>query len=194
MVLQDTGPPTAGEFMDRQDEQDFHDFVVGQWHALLRTAYLLTGDHGEAEDLVQSALVRVHRNWHRIERRDAPAVYTRRVLINLNASIWRRRLRLREHPTGELPERPGTDTTEAHALRDELRRACLKLPPRQRAVLVLRYFEDQTEADTAATLGISVGAVKSQTSRGLDRLRLIMAADRASHAALDTPSTNGSPA
>jgi RNA polymerase sigma-70 factor (sigma-E family) len=182
--------------MDRQDEQDFHDFVVGQWQALLRTAYLLTGDRGEAEDLVQSALVRVHRNWHRIERRDAPAVYARRVLVNLNASIWRRRLRLREHPTDELPERPGADAAEAHALRDELRRACLKLPPRQRAVLVLRYFEDQTEADTAATLGISVGAVKSQTSRGLDKLRVIMAAERAAHASLDldAPSTNGSPA
>jgi RNA polymerase sigma-70 factor (sigma-E family) len=187
--------------MDAQDEQDFHDFVVGQWHALLRTAYLLTGDRGEAEDLVQSALVRVHRNWQRIERRDAPAVYARRVLVNLNASIWRRR-RLREQPTEQLPELPDADATEAHALRDELRRACLRLPPRQRAVLVLRYFEDLTEADTAATLGISVGAVKSQTSRGLDRLRVILAGDRALDAALtadlgdaETPTTtNGSPA
>ena len=187
--------------MDAKDTQDYHDFVVGQWHPLLRTAYLLTGDRGEAEDLVQSALVRVHRNWHRIERRDAPAVYTRRVLVNLNASTWRRKLRLREHPTDELPERGGADAAEAHAVRDELRRACLQLPPRQRAVLVLRHFEDLSEADTAATLGISVGAVKSQTSRGLDRLRLIIAADRARDAHLeadlgdlDAPSTNGSPA
>ncbi len=191
--------------MGPQDEQDFHDFVVGQWHALLRTAYLLTGDRGEAEDLVQSALVRVHRNWHRIERRDAPGVYTRRVLINLNASIWRRRLRLREQPTDVVPEVARADATEAHALRDELRRACLKLPPRQRAVLVLRYFEDLSEADTAATLGITVGAVKSQTSRGLDKLRGFLAAERAIDARpaglpadgltdLDAHSTNGSPA
>ena len=187
--------------MDAQDEEDFRDFVVGQWHALLRTAYLLTGDRGDAEDLVQSVLVRVHRNWHRIERRDAPAVYARRILVNLNASFWRRRLRLHEQPTDRLPERVGADATEAHALRDELRRACLRLPPRQRAVLVLRYFEDLSEADTAATLGISVGAVKSQTSRGLDRLRAILSTDRALDAALtadlddaDTPTTNGSPA
>src|ERR687886_1461249 len=177
--------------MDAQDEQDFREFVVGQWHALLRTAYLLTGDRGDAEDLVQSALVRVHRNWHRIERRDAPAVYTRRVLVNLNASIWRRRLRLREQPTAELPERPGADPAEAHALRDERRRACLRLPPRQRAVLVLRYFEDLSEAETAATLGISVGAVKSQTSRGLDKLRGFIAADRALDA--DTPGAGHDP-
>jgi RNA polymerase sigma-70 factor (sigma-E family) len=150
---------------------------------------------------VQSALVRVHRNWHRIERRDAPAVYARRVLVNLNASVWRRRIRLREQPTAELPERAGADASEAHALRDELRRACLRLPPRQRAVLVLRYFEDLTEAETAAVLGISVGAVKSQTSRGLDRLRAVLRDQRAQDAALsadlgdlDTPSTNGSPA
>ena len=188
--------------MDPHDEQDFPDFVVGQWHALLRTAYLLTGDRGEAEDLVQTALVRVHRNWHRIERRDAPAVYTRRVLVNLNASIWRRRLRMREQPTEDLPERAGPDAADAHALRDELRRACLRLPPRQRAVLVLRYFEDLSEADTALTLGISVGAVKSQTSRGLDKLRGFIAADRALDAGpagdrndpLDARSTNGSPA
>ena len=96
--------------MDAQDEQDFRDFVVGQWHALFRTAYLLTGDRGDAEDLVQSALVRVHRNWHRIERRDAPAVYARRVLVNLSASFWRRRLRVREQPTDLLPERASADT------------------------------------------------------------------------------------
>ena len=187
--------------MDAQDEQDFRDFVVGQWHHLLRTAYLLTGDRGDAEDLVQSALVRVHRNWHRIERRDAPAVYARRILVNLNASVWRRRLRLREQPAAQLPDRPDPDATEAHALRDELLRACLRLPPRQRAVLVLRYFEDLTEAETAATLGISVGAVKSQTSRGLDRLRAVLVTGRALDHALtadlgdaDTPTTNGSPA
>ena len=164
--------------MDATGEQEFHDFVVGSWHSLLRTAYLLTGDHGEAEDLVQSTLVKVHRHWERIERRDAPGVFARRVMINLNSSIWRRRVRLREQPTDTLPDpsRRGTDGDQmaAYDLRDQLRRACLTLPPRQRAVLVLRYFEDMTEADAARTLGISVGAVKSQTSRGLERLRAVV--------------------
>lgn len=159
--------------MTSESEQDFHDFVTGQWHPLVRTAYLLTGDHGEAEDLVQSTMVRVHRNWHRIERRDAPAVYARRILVNLNASRWRRALRLRVQPTDAVPE-GAADPMAAFDLHDQLRRACLTLPPRQRAVLVLRYFEDRPEAEVAALLGISVGAVKSSTSRALDKLRAVV--------------------
>jgi RNA polymerase sigma-70 factor (sigma-E family) len=182
--------------MDPIEEREFHDFVVGQWHAMLRTAYLLTGDHGEAEDLVQSTLVRVHRNWHRVERRDAPHVYARRIMVNLNTSIWRRR-RIREHPTDAPPERPGADAMAAYDLRDQLRRACLQLPARQRAVLVLRYFEDMSEADTARALGISVGAVKSQTSRGLHRLRQIVGKDTdfpGTPSTTSAPTAEGSPA
>jgi RNA polymerase sigma-70 factor (sigma-E family) len=176
--------------MGGDDEQDFHDFVVAQWHPLLRTAFLLTGHRQEAEDLVQSTLVRVHRNWHRIERRDAPAVYARRVLVNVAGSSWRHRLRLREHTVESVPDVPGPDAFGACDDRDVLRRACLELPPRMRAVLVLRYFEDLSETETATTLGISVGAVKSQTSRGLGRLRAVLDA-----AVTDvTPTTNGSPA
>ena len=94
--------------MDASDEADFREFVVGQWHALARTAYLLTGDRGDAEDLVQSTLVRVHRRWTRIERTDAPYVYARRVMVNLNTSIWRR-TRISHHLTDAPPEpaRPG---------------------------------------------------------------------------------------
>jgi RNA polymerase sigma-70 factor (sigma-E family) len=176
--------------MGGTDERDFHDFVVAQWHPLLRTAYLLTGDWQEAEDLVQSALVRVHRNWHRIERRDAPAVYARRVLVNVAASSWRRRLRLREHSVESLPDLPAPDAFGRSDDRDVLRRACLELPPRMRAVLVLRYFEDLSEAETAATLGISLGAVKSQTSRALGRLRTVLDPPVTDV----TPTTNGSPA
>ena len=162
--------------MDADEELQFHDFVVGQWHALLRTAFLLTGEHAAAEDLVQGTLVRVHRSWHRIERRDAPAVYARRVMVNLNTSIWRRH-RGREQVVDVVPDRSAPDATAAYDLRDQLRRACLTLPPRQRAVLVLRYFEDMTEAETAAAMGISVGAVKSQTSRGLVKLRAVLDGD-----------------
>lgn len=186
--------------MDATDEAAFREFVVGQWHTLARTAFLLTGDRGDAEDLVQSTLVRVHRHWTRIERTDAPYVYARRVMVNLNTSIWRR-TRLTHQLTATPPERiDGPDAAAAVDLRDELLRACRTLPPRMRAVLVLRYFEDLPEADVAAALGISVGTVKSQTSKALDRLRAALAADPAAghsgHAGRTdrTSTTNGSPA
>ncbi|WP_088289587.1 SigE family RNA polymerase sigma factor [Kineosporia sp. A_224] len=181
--------------MDASDEADFREFVVGQWHALARTAYLLTGDRGDAEDLVQSTLVRVHRHWTRIERSDAPYVYARRVMVNLNTSIWRR-TRISHHLTDAPPEpaRPGApDDTTTVDQRDELLRACRTLPPRMRAVLVLRYFEDLPEADVAAALGISVGTVKSQTSKALDRLRAELGALPAT-SRTTAPTTNGSPA
>ena len=157
--------------MDEPDEDAFRDFVTARWHGLLRTAYLLVGDHGYAEDLVQTALVRTHRRWRRIERRDAPEVYVRQVLVNLASSHWRRRLRFRESSVAEVPERTVDDQAEATDQRDELWSALRTLPPRMRAVLVLRYFQDLTEAETAAALGCSVGSVKSQASRGLSRLR-----------------------
>lgn len=158
--------------MDPNQEAEFRDFVQSRWQQLLRTAYLLTGDHGRAEELLQTALVRTHRRWRQIERTDAPEVYVRRVLVNLHNTWWRR-ARRREDPTGTVPERaePGADSFAAYEQRDELWRAVLALPPRMRAVLVLRYFEDLTEAEAARVLDCSVGTVKSQTSRGLDRLR-----------------------
>ena len=182
--------------MDPSDEAAFKDFVVSQWHPLARTAFLLTGDRGDAEDLVQSTLVRVHRHWTRIERTDAPYVYARRVMVNLNTSIWRR-TRLTHQLTATPPERTGgPDAAAAVDLRDELLRACRTLPPRMRAVLVLRYFEDLPEAEVAAALGISVGTVKSQTSKALDKLRAALAADPdGGHPArIDRTTTNGSPA
>lgn len=162
--------------MDADSEADFRDFVVGQWHTLARTAFLLTGDRGDAEDLVQSTLVRVHRHWARIERTDVPYVYARRVLVNLHISAWRRRRGVAQVLAAVPPERGGPDVTLAVDRRDELLRACRTLPPRMRAVLVLRYFEDLSEADVARALGISVGSVKSQTSRALDRLRAVLGA------------------
>ncbi|GAB3428038.1 SigE family RNA polymerase sigma factor [Flindersiella endophytica] len=157
--------------MDASAETAFRQFVETRWQALVRTAYLLVGDHGHAEDLVQVALVRTHRNWHRIDRVDAPEVYVRKVLVNLASSHWRRLWRRLEHPSDRLPDQTAPDATGVTDQRAELWSALRALPPRMRAVLVLRYFEDLSEAQTAELLGCSLGSVKSQASRGLARLR-----------------------
>ena len=153
-------------------EDEFHEFVALRWTALLRTAYLLTGDRQRAEDLVQSALVRLHRHWPKVRRDGMPEAYARRIMINLNIDWWRR-LGSREHSVESVPDRPTTaDAFARFELREELWSALHGLAPRTRAVLVLRYFEDLSEAETAAVLGCSVGSVKSQSSRGLAKLRL----------------------
>ena len=143
---------------------DFEEFVVARRDALLRTAYLLTGDHHDAEDLVQSALIKVVPKWSRIN--DRPEPYVRKVLARESVSRWRRR-RWREVTTAVVPETTHHDRADRIALLEDLR----GLSPRQRAVLVLRYFDDLTEADTAAALGISVGTVKSHARDALARLR-----------------------
>jgi RNA polymerase sigma-70 factor (sigma-E family) len=143
---------------------DFEEFVIARRHALLRTAYLLTGNHHDAEDLVQSALIKVVPKWPRIK--DRPEPYVRQVLARESVNRWRRS-RWREVPTDVVPEAMHHDNTDRIALLEDLRR----LSPRQRAVLVLRYFDDLTEADTAAALGISVGSVKSHARDALARMR-----------------------
>ena len=155
-------------------EEDFARFVRTRWDHLVRTAYLLTGDRGRAEDLVQTTLVKVHRRWAHVAS-ESPYAYTRAALANESASWWRRR-RVAES-LGDVPAHADRSPGDAYAAvdaRDELGRAVLQLPPRMRAVIVLRYFEDLSEADTAAALGMSAGSVKSQASRGLDRLRAVM--------------------
>ena len=144
----------------------FAEFVVARQAALLRTAYLLTGQAQDAEDLVQTTLIKVVPQWRRI--RDDPEPYVRRVLVNENVSRWRRR-RWREQTTDVLPDvlLHEPDGAELIAVRDALR----LLAPRQRAVLVLRYYEGLSEAEIAATLGIAPGTVKSQARDGLARLR-----------------------
>ena len=152
--------------------EGFAEFVLARQAALLRTAYLLTGHAQDAEDLVQTTLVKVVAQWRRI--RDDPEPYVRRVLVNENVSRWRRR-RWREHTTDVLPE--GLADAPDH---DELlvvRAALAELAPRQRAVLVLRYYEGLSEAEIAATLGIAPGTVKSQARDGLARLRQVLPAD-----------------
>jgi RNA polymerase sigma-70 factor (sigma-E family) len=158
------------------DDETFREFVTRQWEPLSRTAYLLTRDRALAEDLVQSALEKTHRHWRRIERADSPEVYTRRVMIN-TAISWRRRRRWAEVPLLPRDESgPGAETDRYSQVdnRQLLLRALRRLPPRTQAILVLRYFEDRSEAEIAHLLGCSPGSVKSQASRGLARLRALL--------------------
>jgi RNA polymerase sigma-70 factor (sigma-E family) len=148
------------------------DYVAARQRALLRTARMLTGDEQMAEDLVQTTLERVWPHWQRVARDRDPDAYVRRVMVNTYSSWWRRKWR-GERPTSDLPEITTPDDDFARAdLADALRRLLPTLTPRQRAVLVLRYYEDLTETATADVLGCSVGTVKSQTSKALARLRL----------------------
>jgi len=150
----------------------FSEYVAARGPALLRTAYLLTGDHHAAEDLVQSVLARAVVRWRGIE--GSPDAYVRRALYHQHVSTWRRFRLRREEPWADPPDvvdvaaADGADTVERRLL---LRDALARLAPQQRAVLVLRFYEDRTEAETAALLGISAGTVKSHTRRALTRLR-----------------------
>lgn len=156
----------------------FDGFVVARGQALLRFAHVLCGNGHLAEDLVQEVLARAHRRWERIERMEAPEAYVRRAIVREFLS-WRRRRASTEAVVAEVPDRPsGPDTAQELAARDEMWTLLAGLPRVQRAVLVLRFYEDLSEADTALVLGCSVGTVKSQTARGLDRLRVAMTVPR----------------
>lgn len=144
----------------------FDDFVAARSRALLRTAYLLTHDHALAEDLVQTTLAKAWFSWKRIS--GDPEPYVRKILVNTYATWWRRKWN-GEQPTEELPERAAPETATEPT---DLWVAMERLPRRMRAVIVLRYFEDLTEAQTADALGCSVGTVKSQTSKALAKLRI----------------------
>lgn len=157
--------------MDEHGKQAFRAYVAGRSPALLRTAFLLTGNRADAEDLLQTALAKTYLAWDRIREREALDGYVRRVMVNTQTSRWRRR-KVDEYPTDVLPERDGgRDASEDLALHDALWTALAGLPRRQRAIVVLRYYEDLTEAETAQVLGVSVGTVKSTTSRALAKLR-----------------------
>jgi RNA polymerase sigma-70 factor (sigma-E family) len=169
-----------------EQEEEFRRFVIDSRHRLVTTAYVLTGDYARAEDLVQTALVRTYRAWNRIERRDVPEHYVRRIVVNLHASWWRRVAHRSERPVAFVPERPVEDATDAIDRRDQLWRAVLTLPPRMRAIIVLRFLEDLKETETAEILGCSVGTVKSQTSRALAKLRTQLGTDPAAERAAST--------
>jgi RNA polymerase sigma-70 factor (sigma-E family) len=153
--------------MDR--EVELREFVTSRGAALSRAAFLLTGDHQAAEDLVQDTYVVLVRRWQRSGVVD-PEAYVRRILYSRFVDGWRRR-RLSELPWASPPDAPGSDETGNATDRLTLRDALTRLTPRQRAVLVLRFYEDLTEVQAAVTLGISPNTVKSQTRVALQRLR-----------------------
>ncbi|NUP48691.1 MAG: SigE family RNA polymerase sigma factor [Catenulispora sp.] len=157
-------PPTV--------EPGFAEFVAARSAALFRTAVLIAGDRHTAEDLVQSALERTYRHWGRVSAMDAPEAYVRRILANLAVDHFRaagrRPLELLDHDAAVPDVYPDLDEHDA------VIRVLRELPPRMRAVLVLRYFDDLTEVQIAEVLGITVGTVKSQASRALAKLREVM--------------------
>jgi RNA polymerase sigma-70 factor (sigma-E family) len=154
---------------------DYAAFVRGRSHALLRSAYLLTGDQHLAEDLVQEALARTHRAWSRLHEAGNAEAYARRIMYHMQVSVWRRR-KVAVGLPGDLPDRPdpGSDDAESIVRRMAVERALRALSAKQRAVVVLRYFEDQTEAEAAEMLGVSVSTIKTQTARAFDRLRKLV--------------------
>jgi RNA polymerase sigma-70 factor (sigma-E family) len=151
-------------------EEAFREFAIGRWPALVRFAYGLTGDVGHAEDLAQITLAKAYASWGRVQRADDPDAYVRRILINAHHTRFRKR-RVRETTGSYLPEPATADGTDALDQRSDLIAALLQLPPKQRAVVMLRYWDGLTETQAAAVLGCSVGTVKSQASRALAKLR-----------------------
>ncbi len=155
----------------RDKDADFEAYMQARQPSLLRTAYLLTGDKHTAEDLVQTALAKLYLSWDKIQRREVIDGYVRRILVNEHNSLWRRAWKRREVSTDIVPDRPAetapSDLGQSAALWEFVQ----TLPRKQRAVVVLRYYEDLSEAEIAETLGISVGTVKSQASRALAALR-----------------------
>jgi len=152
------------------DDASYVDFVSGRWPALFRLAYLLTGSQERAEDLLQSVLMKAYASWGRIHRMESPDAYVRRMLVNGAISAGRRGWR-REHPTGRVPDTPVGGHEQQYVDRDALWSIVQGLPPRQRAVVVLRFYEDLSESEIARVLDCSPGTVKSQASDALRSLR-----------------------
>ncbi len=158
---------------------DFEEFATAHWPDLVRLAYGLTGDRWLAEDLAQTTLAQAYASWWRVRRAADPDAYVYRILINASKSRFRHR-RVAEQP-GDLPDTPVPDHTERSDDRTELLAALRELPPRQRAVILLRYWADLSDAQTAAALGCSPGTVRSQAARGIAKLRTIITTDGGSH-------------
>jgi RNA polymerase sigma-70 factor (sigma-E family) len=151
------------------DDSSFREYVAARGPALSRLAYLLTGSHADADDLVQQALAKAYARWSHIARLDSPDAYVRRIMANQNVSWWR--ARRRERLTDRTPDEVVPDSAAQQATADLIRGAVRSLPPRQRAAVVFRYYEDLDDAAIAAALGCSVGTVRSQISRALASLR-----------------------
>ena len=156
--------------MSAESDEQFREFMRGRWPAMVRLAYGLTGDLGHAEDVAQAAFARAYASWARVARTGDPDAYVRRIVINENHSRFRRR-RVAENLVDAVPEPPPQPAADPLGDSEALLKALRRLGPRQRAVVVLRFWMDMSEAETAAALGCSVGTVKSQASRALAALR-----------------------
>ncbi|GAA3430659.1 SigE family RNA polymerase sigma factor [Kutzneria kofuensis] len=158
--------------MDQRDEQEFAEYFAARRDAVRRTAYLMCGDWHRADDLAQTAFVALHRRWHKIRDREALDAYVRRTVVRAVIDESRRPWR-RERFTDQLPDTPtaATEVGDAVATRHVLLDGLRKVPPRQRAVLVLRFLEGLDVAAAAKVLKCTEGTVKSQTARGLETLR-----------------------
>jgi RNA polymerase sigma-70 factor (sigma-E family) len=159
--------------MQNSAEEQFTEFVRAHSDSLFRTAYLMTGDYQRAEDVLQSALVRIYQRWPRIDVMASPLAYARKVVLSQASSWWRRRSS-HEAPMQAVTDRHIDDRADSVAEHDRVWRAVLSLPPRQRAVTVLRYYEDLSEAQIAATLGIAPGTVKSNSHAAMRRLAQLL--------------------
>ena len=159
--------------MNAGDEADFRNFAESNMRSLRRTAFLLCGDWHHADDVVQTVLTTLYRNWPRIQRRERVDAYVRTMLVRATFDRRRRLSWRREITSAEPPETPSDHDLHIED-RIVLLAALAKMPPRQRAVLVLRFWDDLDVADTAAALGCSEGTVKSQTARGLTHLRALL--------------------
>ncbi|MGO4597188.1 SigE family RNA polymerase sigma factor [Terrabacter sp. 2RAF25] len=160
--------------MRRSDEDQFTDFVRAHSATLFRTAYLMTGDYQRAEDLLQTTLVRVYQRWPRVREMHRPVGYARKVLVSQSTSWWRR-CSSHEAPGLRTDEPDGVDLVRDLDEHERVWTAVLRLPPRQRAVMVLRYYEDLTEAEIAATLDMAPGTVKSHAHAASHRLAEMLA-------------------
>jgi RNA polymerase sigma-70 factor (sigma-E family) len=166
----ETGVGATMDVGTRDRDADFAAYMAARQPSLLRTAYLLTGDRHTAEDLTQTAFAKLYLSWDRVQRRELVDGYVRRILVNEHTSLWRRAWKRNEHSTDTLPDQAFVDVHH-DGVNEALWEFMQTLPRKQRAVVVLRYYEDLSEAETAQVLGISVGTVKSQASRALAALR-----------------------
>ena len=157
--------------MSVREHMAFADYVRSRGGMLLRSALALTGgNRADAEDLVQATLIKAYQAWDRINDLAAVDTYVRRAMVNTHISGWRRR-RVDEYPTDEVPDQPAADPSEERDLRDVVQRALDRLPRQMRAAVMLRYYDDMTEPEVAAVLGVTVGTVKSTVARAVAKLR-----------------------
>ncbi|KAA1421298.1 SigE family RNA polymerase sigma factor [Nocardioides humilatus] len=156
---------------EEQRDAEFTEYLAVRQPTLLRTAYLLTGDRHQAEDILQTSLAKLYLAWDKVHDRGAVDAYVRRIMVNENNSLWRRAWKKREWATDEVPEGAPHHDHYDDGTNDQLWAVVQTLPPKARSVVVLRYYEQMSEAEVADALGISVGTVKSQCSRALSALR-----------------------